>query len=82
MKKLLDYLISNITDSKPKIESKIEGNLNIFSIKVPSDQIGKVIGKDGKIIRAIRTLAKTRAISEEIAVAIKLEEQNTQQVKK
>lgn len=74
MKKLLKYLAANITGEKPKISKETQDELEIYSIRVPKDSMGMMIGKGGKIIRAVRTLAKTRAIVDQKAIAIKLEE--------
>lgn len=60
MKDILFYIIKNILDDPQNItieEEKSEGLTN-FIIKVPKEEIGKVIGKEGKIIRAIRNVAK------------------------
>lgn len=74
MKKLLEYLVESILEKKPAISQSKEGELEILTVKVPKEDMGKVIGKGGKIIRAIRTLVKTRAIVEKKAVAVELEE--------
>lgn len=74
MKKLLEYLVKSILEKKPAISQSKEGELEILTVKVPKEDMGKVIGKGGKIIRAIRTLVKTRAIVEKKAVAVELEE--------
>lgn len=60
MKDILFYIIKNIVEDPKNInieEEKSEGLIN-FIIKVPKEEIGKVIGKEGKIIRAIRNVVK------------------------
>lgn len=74
MKKLLEYVTRGILGSKPKITKKTEGEVTVFTIKVPKEDMGKIIGKGGKIIRAIRTIAKIKAAVEKKAVKVELEE--------
>ena len=63
MKKLLEFIIQNIVDNPKEIsikEEKTNGQTN-FSLKVAPDDMGKVIGKKGKIIKSIRQLLKVKA---------------------
>ena len=41
-----------------QVESSDDGDTLIIEIRVNSDDIGKVIGRQGRIIKAIRTLAR------------------------
>jgi len=58
IKDTLDYIIKSIiSDSKEIIINDSEENgLIIFEIDAPSEVIGKIIGKEGKIIKSIRTI--------------------------
>lgn len=58
IKDTLDYIIKAIVpDSKEVvINSSEENGLTIFEIDAPSEVIGKIIGKEGKIIKSIRTI--------------------------
>jgi len=58
IKDTLDYIIKTIVpDSKEIIINDSEENgLIIFEIDAPSEIIGKIIGKEGKIIKSIRTI--------------------------
>ena len=76
MKKALEYILSAIVSLPEKIEVKeeeIDGILN-FIITVAPDDMGKVIGKNGKVIRAIRNVVKIPAIRDNIKVNITLAE--------
>ena len=44
----------------------------VFEIKVAESDIGKVIGKHGRIINAIRTLVRAAAVKEGMKVSIEL----------
>lgn len=54
-------------------ESEENGIIN-FNVRVPKESIGKVIGKEGKIIRAIRNVMKIPAIKQNKRINIALEE--------
>ena len=58
IKDTLDYIIKAIVpDSKEIIITDSEENgLTTFEISAPSEIIGKIIGKEGKIIKSIRTI--------------------------
>lgn len=55
---LLEHIVENLVDYPEKVE--ITGNESktsfIFEIQVQEDEYGKVIGKEGRIARSIRTL--------------------------
>jgi uncharacterized protein len=66
MKELIEYLIALIVDNPDKVvilEEEREGTF-FYTVKVEQADMGKVIGKEGKIIKAIRTLVRTLAIKE------------------
>ena len=47
-----------------EIKEDEEGGIINVSLKVAKEDMGRVIGKDGKIIKAIRNLLRIRAIKE------------------
>ncbi len=62
---LLHYILSNITDHPEAIhiEETIDPtDVKIFTITVHPEDMGKVIGKGGKIISSIRELVRIKAI--------------------
>lgn len=62
MQRLIKVLATSLVDSPDQVEVKeIEGERAlIVELSVASDDMGKVIGKQGKIARAIRALAKAK----------------------
>ena len=62
IKDLLEYIVCNIVDDKSSVNvsttEKDEKNIDVL-ISVAENDIGKVIGRQGKIISAIRTLVKS-----------------------
>ncbi len=75
MKEFLEKLISYITDKPEKvvIEEKIEDDLTIYTIFAPKEEVGKIIGKGGKVINALRTLCRLKATKKGERVLIKVE---------
>lgn len=62
MQKLIKVLATSLVDYPEEVEVKeIEGEKAlIVELKVADTDMGKVIGKQGKIARAIRALAKAK----------------------
>ena len=76
MKEFLEFLIKQIT-SKPeevKITENREDDTFIYRIKVSEDDMGIVIGKEGKTIKSLRNLAKAKAIRDNIRIQVLLDE--------
>lgn len=67
MKEILKTIITNLVDDKDAVEIKeIEKGKNIvFEVKVAKKDMGKVIGKQGRIAKAIRTVMKATANREQ-----------------
>lgn len=75
MKDLLTYLTQNTTgNDNIEIEETEQEGLKTYTIKAPKEIMGLLIGKEGRTIRAIRALAKARAIIEKARVNIQLVE--------
>lgn len=79
MKDLLEYLTKSIVDEPEKIEIKEteDQGIIIFSIKAGANDIGKLIGKGGKIIKSLRSLMFVRAIKENKKIQLLIEEKTT-----
>lgn len=72
MKEILETIILNLVDNKEQvtINSKEEENTITFEVKVANSDMGKVIGKQGKIAKAVRTVMKSLAAKEHKKVII------------
>lgn len=53
-----EYLVKAVLpeDSQVTLESREENGLLLIDIIAPSEIVGQIIGKEGKIIKSIRTL--------------------------
>ena len=79
MKSLLEYLVLNIVDQPDKvvIEAKEEtGHLNL-SLKTDPEDMGKIIGRGGKTIKALRILLRVKGILQKKGVNLNLVESET-----
>lgn len=76
MKTALSYVISSIVEhlDKVSITEESDGELITFKVTVDKDDMGKVIGKNGKVIRAIRNVLKISAIKQNKKINVVLEE--------
>ena len=66
MKELLETLAKALVDSPDEVEvSTVEGEKSIIlQLKVAPDDVGKVIGKQGRIAKALRTIVKASSVKE------------------
>ncbi len=64
---LVEYLAKGVVESPDQIEVKtVEGpSALIIELKVAPEDMGKVIGKDGRVVRSIRTLLKIASTREQ-----------------
>ena len=77
MKEMLEIIIKNLVANPDQVtinESQKE-NAITFSVKVAESDMGKVIGKQGRIAKAIRTVAKAIATKEDKKVNIEFVEE-------
>ncbi|MBN2618985.1 MAG: KH domain-containing protein [Spirochaetales bacterium] len=64
-KDLVEYIVKSLVDYPESVElSEIEGDKStILELKVAEGDIGKVIGKHGRIARSIRTILNATSSS-------------------
>ncbi len=77
MKDALYYIITSIVDNPDKVvveEQEEYGTVN-FIVHVAKDDMGKVIGKNGKVIKAMRNVLKIPAIKQNKRINISLAEE-------
>ncbi len=58
MKELIKYIAQALVDNPDQVEvSEVEGNqTSVLELKVAKEDLGKVIGKQGRTARAMRTI--------------------------
>lgn len=72
MKQILETIILNLVEDKEAVEINQKENekSTIFEVKVAESDMGKVIGKQGRIAKSIRTVMKAVAGKEQKKVTI------------
>lgn len=72
MKDLLEFIIKNILgkDSKFEIVEEDNGSIVTLTVKTEEKDGGLVIGKQGKVIKAIRNILRIKATLEKKKVVL------------
>lgn len=81
MKDFLIYLLKNIVDHPDDItvdEQPLGDYSSQLTIHANQEDIGKIIGREGKIIQALRSLVKVLAVKENKQVRIEIAETERQ----
>ena len=71
----LNFLIGKIVDHPDEVEISEQtlGDHSFqYTIKAHADDVGKIIGREGKIIHAIRNVAKILAVKENAQIRIEI----------
>lgn len=73
---LLTHITQGITNNTDiEVSEDVVDGVHQYIVRAPKDVMGLLIGKEGRTIRAIRSLARARAIVEKININVNLEEQ-------
>ena len=72
MKEILESMITSLVDNKEAvlITEKQEEKTVTYEVVVAQEDMGKVIGKQGRIAKAIRTVMKSLGAKEHKRVAV------------
>ena len=77
MEELVRYIAQNLVDEPAAVtvESREEGDTIIISLSVAPSDMGKVIGRQGRIAKAIRTVVKAASVREDKKYMVDIIEQ-------
>ena len=60
MENLVKYIVENLVDGEVSVSTQEESEkVSVITVTVAKDDIGKVIGRNGKIAGSIRTIVKS-----------------------
>jgi predicted RNA-binding protein YlqC (UPF0109 family) len=78
MKELLEFIIKNIVKKPEEVEvhEEMQNDITNFRLSVSKDDIGKVIGKNGKVIKAVRSALKIVALKTNQKIYLDVAEAN------
>lgn len=76
-KELVEYIVKCLVESKDEVsvvETKDEEGTIILTVKVAQAEMGRVIGKEGRIIKSIREIVRAYSAKEKIKTMVNIEE--------
>lgn len=76
MKEFIKYIVQQIV-SQPnavEIEEVEENGTFIYTIIAAKEDMGTLIGKEGRNIKSIRNMAKAKAIRDDIRISVNIKE--------
>lgn len=76
MKDFIEYIFKQIVTQPEEVQvrEEREGDAYVYYVKTAQEDMGIVIGKEGRNIKSLRNVAKAKAIKENIYVKLILEE--------
>jgi predicted RNA-binding protein YlqC (UPF0109 family) len=74
MKELVEYIARSLVDDPSQVRvSEIEGaNTIIYELRVAPEDMGRVIGKGGRVANAMRTLLRVVAVRQGKRVTLEI----------
>lgn len=75
-KDLIEYLVKSLVDNKDAVvitETEDDGK-TVITVKVESADMGRIIGKDGRIIKSIREIVRAYSAKNGHKVVVNIEE--------
>lgn len=77
MQDLLRTIVSGLVENKEAIEIKVdepnEEKTIVFHLHVAQEDMGRIIGKQGKIAKSIRVLMRSYAARQRLKVSVEIE---------
>ena len=61
-----------------QVSEEVDGRNIVVRLKVADEDIGKIIGKSGRVAKAIRTVVKAAAIKKDVRVSVEIVEEDEQ----
>jgi len=56
-----------------EVTESVEGSTTVYHLKLAPDDVGRVIGREGRIVRAIRSLLRAAAMRQGVRVGLEIE---------
>ena len=81
LKELLEFIVRSLVDIPEEVEVKETSaeTVQVFEIFVAQDDIGKVIGREGRIANSLRTIVKAAAAKTGMRVTVEILTRQEQQ---
>jgi predicted RNA-binding protein YlqC (UPF0109 family) len=74
MKELVEYIARSLVDNPEQVDvTQVEGERSlILELRVAPEDMGKIIGKQGRIAKAIRTVVNAAAVKDNKRVMVEI----------
>ena len=56
-----------------QVTESVEGDAVVYKLHLAPDDVGRVIGREGRVIRAIRSLLRAAAVRQGVRVGLEIE---------
>jgi len=79
MREFVEYLVKNIVNDPNQVDIRMKEDPrgNLIEIRVAPEDIGKVVGKGGKVIRSLRTLVISIGVRIGMRVHLEIIQENS-----
>ncbi|KKS31795.1 hypothetical protein A2380_01770 [candidate division WWE3 bacterium RIFOXYB1_FULL_43_24] len=76
MKDFITYIVRQIVSNPEAIEVEEinEEGVFVYTISAAKEDMGTLIGKEGRNIKSIRNMAKAKAIKDDIRISVNIKE--------
>jgi len=60
IKTLVEQVVTSLVDDPDSVSVEMidEGNTIVINVRVDADDVGKIIGRQGRVIKSLRTIAR------------------------
>jgi predicted RNA-binding protein YlqC (UPF0109 family) len=74
MKELVEYVARGLVEQPDdvRVTEIHQGNMIIYELEVAPDDMGKIIGRQGRVINALRSLVKAAAVRRGVRVNVEV----------
>lgn len=74
MKELIEFIAQSLVDhpEQVRVKERITERAVVYELSVAQEDMGKVIGKQGRVARAIRTVVGAAALKENKRVLVEI----------
>ncbi len=75
MKELIEYIASSLVSNPEAVEVTVteEGGRTVFRLQVAQEDKGKVIGRQGRVAQAMRTILRVAAVKNGSQATLEIE---------
>ncbi len=76
MKELVEFIAKSLVEHPEEVSISVDESdqETVYKIKVAEEDMGRIIGKQGRIIKSIRTVTKAAAIKDGSRVQVEIDE--------